>query len=170
VIVLEPHSDVTCAVLDRALADNQTGWMLNEVVEEVGFRKDMDYLFFPDAGAQKRYGNVTGFQQIVGYKKRDFATGKITSLDVVGLKESLDGLTVIIVDDLCSYGGTFMMSGNKLKELGADKVYLIVAHAEEAIFKGDLLLSNSPIDKVFTTNTIINDNLGYNDKLKVFVI
>jgi ribose-phosphate pyrophosphokinase len=166
VIVLEPHSDVTCAVLDRALADNQTGWMLNRVVEEVGFRKDMDYLFFPDGSAAKRYGKIEGYKQLAGFKQRDFATGRIKSLDIVGA-DRIDGAKIVMVDDLCSYGGTFLLSATKLKEIGASEIYLIVGHCEESIYQGDIFKTDL-IDKVFTTNTIISKEL--NDRIKIFEV
>jgi ribose-phosphate pyrophosphokinase len=47
------------------------------------------------------------------------------------------------------------MSADKLYELGASEIYLFVTHAEHSIFKGSLFSSH--INKVFTTNTIINE-------------
>lgn len=155
VVVLEPHSDVTTALLNNVIAEYPTIDYLDDVLELIGFNKRVDYLFFPDAGAQKRYSKLEGFKTAVGYKQRDFATGKINSLQVIG-GEWIAGSKVLILDDLCSYGGTFMMSGAELKNLGALEVYLFIAHAELSIFKGDLLLSNSPVDKIFTTNSIID--------------
>lgn len=163
--VVEPHSDVTCALLDRSYATYPTIGLIENVANLVGFDKERDYLFFPDAGAQKRYSKVTGYQSFVGYKHRDFQTGKITSLELVG-QPPTTGYKAIIVDDLCSYGGTFLASANKLREAGASEVYLLIAHCELAIFKGELLKSNSPIDKVFTTNSILPPS---GDEKKIFM-
>lgn len=172
VTVVEPHSDVSLAVLDNVRAEYPTFWMVRDIVETVGFNKTNDYLFFPDAGAQKRYGKMEGYNQLVGYKQRDFDTGRIKSLDVLGA-ETIEGAKVIIIDDLCSYGGTFMLSGKRLKELGAAEIYLVVAHAEKSIFEGDIFKEGSPITKVFCTNSISERNAWLNgsvgdDKIQFF--
>ena len=53
---------------------------------------------------------------IHGDKKRDWATGKILGLDVTGYPPK--GGKVLMIDDICSYGGTMFYSAKKLKELG----------------------------------------------------
>lgn len=164
--VVEPHSDVTPALLNKVEPIYINFDLLPKVMEEVGFDKDNDYLFFPDSGAQKRYHSLKGYKQLVGYKHRDFETGEIKSLEVVGeIPEKPN--KIIIVDDLSSYGGTFLHSGLKLKELGFKEVYLLVAHCENSIFKGKLLKEDSPITKIFTTDTILT--LGTN-KIKTYKI
>ena len=62
-------------------------------------------------------------------------------------------IKVLIVDDICSKGGTFYYSAKALKELGAEKVYLYISHCEHSIFEGELLKSDL-VEKVFTTNSI----------------
>ncbi|MFQ3543554.1 ribose-phosphate pyrophosphokinase [Halobacillus rhizosphaerae] len=170
--VFEPHSDVTPALLNNSAPIFINFDLLPVVMEDVGFNEDRDVLFFPDAGASKRYSKMN-HPHLVGHKHRDFKTGKIESLEVVG-KVPNDPFNVIIVDDLSSYGGTFMFSAKKLKELGADKIYLLVAHAEDSIFDGDIFKTDF-IDGVFTTNTIMTKNgiwlnKQYDEKLTVFTI
>lgn len=181
VTAVEPHSDVMMALLDRAVAYYPTFELVPRVMERVGFNPELDYLMFPDQGSMKRYSKIGNFKTLVGYKSRDFSTGKITKLDVIGAEDTLYGAKVIIVDDLCSYGGTFYKkaieddkevesgAAYELKKLGAAEIYLVVTHAEEAIYKGSVLTKNSPIDKVFTTNTIISD-VTIEPKLEVFNI
>ncbi|WP_028609325.1 ribose-phosphate pyrophosphokinase [Paenibacillus harenae] len=166
VTVIEPHSDVTLALIDRSLAKYPTIQLLEQVVTEVGFDPELDYLFFPDAGAQKRYSKVKGYNQLTGFKSRDFQTGEIQSLEVVG-QVSGESFKAIIVDDLCSYGGTFMRSAEKLKEIGASHIYLLAGHCEKSIYKGKLLES-ALIDRVFTTDTILDGS--EHDKIRVFEI
>lgn len=166
VTVIEPHSDVTLALLNRSKAKYPTVELLEQVAAEVGFDRDTDYLFFPDAGAQKRYSKVKGYKQLVGFKSRDFQTGEIQSLDIVGTVPAVP-FKVIIVDDLCSYGGTFIRSAEKLREIGASPVYLLVGHCEKSIHQGKILTTDL-IDKVFTTNTIL-DQAGH-DKIQLFEI
>lgn len=164
--IIEPHSDVTAALINKSYASYPTVALLEDVMKDVGFDKEKDYLFFPDAGAQKRYSKVKGYHQLVGNKVRDFKTGQITSLDVVGDIEPIT-FKAIIVDDLCSYGGTFMLSAQRLKALGASEIYLLVGHCEYSIYKGKILESEL-IDKVFTTNTILDTS--DHEKIHVYEI
>ncbi|WP_339207125.1 ribose-phosphate pyrophosphokinase [Paenibacillus sp. FSL K6-3182] len=166
VTIIEPHSDVSLALIDRSIGKYPTIQLLEQVANEVGFDSEKDYLFFPDAGAQKRYSKVQGYQQLVGYKARDFQTGQIKSLDVVG-HTPREGFKAIIVDDLCSYGGTFMLSAEKLKVLGATHIYLLVGHCEHSIYKGKILETDL-IDKVYTTDTILHQ--AEHDKIHVFAM
>lgn len=154
VIVYEPHSDVSTALLDRCEVVNSTLEYLEKLTQILNFNSD-DYIFFPDQGAEKRYSkHVKGFNLLTGIKERDFETGWIKKLDVVGEKPNKD-FRVIILDDLCSRGGTFMMSAKKLKELGAKEIYLVVTHCEDTIFDGDILKTDL-IDGVYTTNSILS--------------
>lgn len=167
--VIEPHSDVTPALLNRCTSLYPTINLLKKVMLEVKFDENKDFIFLPDAGAAKRYGKEVGWHQLVGYKKRDFATGEITQLEVMGEVQE-KGFKAIIIDDLCSYGGTFIRSAKRLKELGASEVYLLVAHCEESIFKGDIFNSGL-IAKIFTTNSIIGNssvNECYKEKIKIY--
>ncbi|SFB54265.1 ribose-phosphate pyrophosphokinase [Cohnella sp. OV330] len=154
VTVVEPHSDVTLALLDRSGAVYPTLDLLDRVTAETGFDPAADYLFFPDAGAQKRYGQIEGFRQLVGHKERDFRTGRIQKLDVAGSVDRT-GFKAIIIDDLCSYGGTFLLSAERLRELGASQIYLLVTHCENAIHQGKLPASGL-IERVYTTDTILD--------------
>jgi ribose-phosphate pyrophosphokinase len=175
VFVIEPHSDVTTALLERSFKWDISEDLLPKVLLETDFNVEKDYLFFPDAGAQKRYPDIKGFNYLVGHKKRDFKTGEIKSLEVVGdLPDNTKDIKVIIIDDLCSKGGTFWFSGLKLKELGFGEISLLVAHCENSIFEGKLLSYESPVSKIFTTNSIIQTTRSlewdddYSDIIKIY--
>jgi ribose-phosphate pyrophosphokinase len=172
VTIVEPHSDVTPALIENCKSVYINFDLLPVVMDEVGFNPNKDVLFFPDAGASKRYSKMK-YPHLVGHKHRDFKTGKIESLEVVGKLPS-EPFKVIIVDDLSSRGGTFMFSAEKLKELGASEIYLLVAHAEDTIFDGDIFKTDL-INGVFTTNTIMSKNgvwlnKQYDSKLRVYDI
>ena len=116
-------------------------------------------IYFPDEGACQRYADLdcikeSGLPVIFGIKKRDFATGKILGLDVVS-DIDLKGKKVLIVDDICSAGGTFKFSAMKLKELGASDVALYVSHCEDNIQNGDLLKTDL-VSKIYTTDSILH--------------
>ena len=170
ITVVEPHSDVTCALLNNCLSIYPTVELMNEVRAKIGFDVERDYLFYPDAGAQKRYGSVFGLKSLVAIKQRNFQTGQITSLDVVGDKLN-DHPQIVIVDDLCSYGGTFLLSAERLAELGAGDIYLFVTHCERSVYDGKMIYS--PLIKgLFTTNSILEKPFGHsipvNEKIHVF--
>jgi ribose-phosphate pyrophosphokinase len=107
---------------------------------------------FPDEGAMKRYSDSLGIPYAFGIKKRDWQTGKIMGLELMN-KELVAGKDVLIVDDICSRGGTFYHTAKALKEAGAKKVYLYVTHCEGTVLKGDLPDSGL-IEHIFTTKSI----------------
>ena len=53
VLVLDPHSEVIMAVLDKTVRYN-----LKQMVDDIIERYEIDYLFFPDNGAKKKYREV----------------------------------------------------------------------------------------------------------------
>jgi ribose-phosphate pyrophosphokinase len=167
VIILEPHSDVTMALVNNSATTSVTDIYVNKIISDTSFLEDVKIkLFFPDAGAQKRYGGMFDIESLVGFKHRDFKTGRITSLQVLGSVEQGD--TIIIVDDLCSGGRTFLESAKKLKELGASKVLLFVTHCENTIYSGDLLKTDF-VDHIYTTDSIFKSyNEQKTDKITVF--
>ncbi|AME04821.1 hypothetical protein [Bacillus sp. SDLI1] len=170
--VYEPHSDVTTALLNRVQPNFINFNLINLVKRIVRFDENKDYLMFPDAGASKRYSRMKAKNVLVGHKHRDFETGEIKGLELVGDIRGANGRQVIIVDDLSSRGGTFVHSSKKLREHGFSNVFLLVAHAENTIFKGELF---NHIDTVFTTDSILTEqnnweNKKYESKLKVYNI
>lgn len=163
--VEEPHSEVTPALLERCDSHNLSVMIAGMSMDKIGFDPQNDVIFFPDAGAQKRYANnFDKCKQAVGFKHRNFQTGRIESYQILG--EIPIGSKVVIVDDLCSYGGTFNAAAAALKEAGAGDIYLVVAHCEDNIFKGSLLKDGSNIKKVFTTNTMLT--FESDDNIHVF--
>lgn len=150
--IYEPHSDVTTNILNNSKAIFYTIDLFEEFKDEI----NADYILFPDKGAYNRYNDMFAkfnIPIINGNKKRDFATSKIEELKIkADIKENSN---IVIIDDLCSYGGTFILAANILKQKGANNIYLIITHAEESILKGKIPESNL-IKTVFTTNSIIN--------------
>ena len=87
-----------------------------------------------------------------GMKKRRWEDGKILGLDIMN-PENVKDKNILIVDDICSRGGTFYHAAKALKEAGAKHIYLYVSHCEETIFKGEIF-SSGLIDHVYTTQSI----------------
>lgn len=159
VFVLDVHSSVTQAVIKNCILIPATRFITEtiKIVEEIECEKPL--IFFPDEGAMKRYSNKINMEYAFGIKNRDWKTGKILNLDIMGVKpEQVKGRDVLIIDDICSYGGTFYYSAKKLKEMGAKNIYLYVSHCEKNILYGSFdkqpLLSTGLIKRVFTTDSI----------------
>lgn len=138
VYVVEPHSDVTCALLNRSKPIWVVEILLEEVFEAIKFDTACDYLVFPDAGAQKRYEKIGDYNALVGVKERDFATGNIEGYHMVTVEGAglFRGRKALIIDDLCSGGRTFIEAAKELNDLKFDEVHLLVAHVEPNIYNG----------------------------------
>jgi ribose-phosphate pyrophosphokinase len=166
VTIYEPHSDVSTALVDRVRVIDMSKYLAKELLEEINDGFHEVYLVYPDAGAAKRYGKEIGYEKILtANKDRDFKTGFIKNLQINGTIESKN-FKSIIVDDLCSKGGTFMLTASKLKDMGATEIYLVVTHCENTIFEGELL-SSDLITKIYTTNSILSKE---HEKIKVYEI
>ena len=159
VSVLDPHSSVS-----EALIDNIIVYDPNTYIGKAIWNCNPDLLFFPDEGAMKRYSSMAVVEYAFGIKRRNWETGKIEGLDVAGSIDKIKDSRILIVDDICSRGGTFYHSAKKLKELGAKAVYLYITHCENTILEGELLTSGL-IEKVYTTNSIFTKE---HEKIEVF--
>lgn len=160
VYVMDVHSNVATAVIDHCvMLDNP---MFNAVVDEiVKAEGEIPLIFFPDEGAMKRYSKGMMIPYAYGMKKREWGTGNILGLEIMGVtEEQVKGKSVLIQDDICSKGGTFYYAAKKLKEMGASNIYLMVTHCENNIHNGEFgedkvnLLDTGLIEKVYTTDSI----------------
>ena len=159
--VSDPHSNVATALIDRVFVDDVPYDNLNHALKiKLGSSNPADQLnealiCYPDAGSAKRY-NVPALHSVTCNKCRDFDTGKITSLELTD-PAAVQGKTVFILDDICSYGGTFYLAAKALRNAGAKDVVLVVTHCENSILKGKLFDTSDEeklISSVFTTNSI----------------
>lgn len=150
VYVLDAHSDVSTALLNNCVKKDPKKY-IKKVMDEIG--KDI-VLYFPDAGGVKRYSEL--FPEIpycYGEKKREWKTGKILGVDVRTCGIELAGKSILIIDDICSRGGTFYYGSQELNKFGVQDIYLYVTHCENTILDGELMKSKL-IKKIFTTNSI----------------
>jgi ribose-phosphate pyrophosphokinase len=153
VYVWDAHSNVGPALIDRCHDVNALAW-IQEAITQLGYAKDNICLFFPDEGAQKRYGTMfPDYTQAFGIKKRNWETGKIEGYMVVG-EENIKDKCVLIIDDICSYGNTFVRAAEALHATGAKEINLYVTHCEDAISKGNVFTCGL-INQVFTTSSLV---------------
>jgi ribose-phosphate pyrophosphokinase len=177
VTVLDPHSNVTQALLDRVVVNSPRDVIFG-VVEKLGLTEE-DYVYFPDEGACKRYADLFPFKKnvLIGHKVRDWETGKIQGLRITGPNGEVwsprhfEGRRVIMVDDIISYGGTLAYSADELKKLGFEHVYAYATHTENSVLdpeNGTLLkrLEDGTVDRIYTTDSIYS---GSHPKIVAFV-
>lgn len=174
VYVCEPHSNVSAALINKCAFINFDD-VVNKVINNISEESNEEVcLFYPDEGAMKRYSKKVDRPFAFGIKKRDWQTGKILGLEVMGMTpDDIKGKSFLIRDDICSKGGTFYFSAKKLKELGANKIYLFIGHCENSIFDGEFgeeksnLLETGLIERVYTTNSIYTK---YHHMINTYVI
>lgn len=148
--VVDPHSNVSLTLFDN-LVNVDIFPTIKELAAKL-LTDEKDIIFFPDEGAYKRYSVSMDNRYAYGIKKRDWRTGDIKGLDIKG--DNLEeGFSVLIVDDICSYGGTFYHSAKKLREMGANKIWLYITHCENSILDGELIKSGL-VDMIYTTDSI----------------
>lgn len=153
VFVDDLHSDVSATMLDRVVHKSNVDFLFQRLMKHTG-DSGMKVIVFPDASAYKRYGSTfPGYPHLIGEKRRNFSDGKIVDLQLRG-ETSMSEKHVVIVDDLCSRGGTFLPIVKMAREADANRVDLVVGHCENTIFDGDLL-KTAGVDQVFTTNSIL---------------
>lgn len=161
--VLDPHSNVAAALIDRICVKEPADNIRLAIERVLANTGDNDVLMcYPDEGAAKRYSDLMGREYVFGIKHRDWRTGKIEGLELAN-SEKIAGRNVLIVDDICSRGGTFTHTAAALKESGAKEIFLYVSHCENTIFKGSVL-TDGQISRVFTTNSIYR---GEHEKVTV---
>ncbi len=171
VSILDAHSDVSTALLNNCFNANP-----KQYIKEIlcyGYVPKDTILYFPDNGAAKRYSELfPDVPYCYGEKNRDWKTGKILGLDVRTNGIELKGKDILMIDDICSYGGSFSFSAKALKELGVNKIYAYATHTENSVLdheKGTLIksLEDGTVERLFTTNSLFT---GKHDKITVLEV
>lgn len=159
--VLDPHSDAAAAAIDNLVAIGQERCLLQSATLPHLFQQNALMLVAPDAGALKKIDAVARAAGVEEYailsKKRDVASGKLTGFSLMA--GDVRGRDMLIVDDLCDAGGTFIGSAQVLREAGAHSVSLYVTHG---IFsKGVEHLFANGIDAIYTTTSFAAPTLEH---------
>jgi ribose-phosphate pyrophosphokinase len=164
--IMDPHSDVTPALIQNCLIKNQ--WdLLAPLIQQNTFGQFV--LVAPDAGALKKIHklaqilsmNTPRFKGIVESSKiRNTTTGEITGTVVhtsghahilnADLTFTLDpSLVYVIADDICDGGRTFLELAKVLRAQGAEQVDLYVTHG---FFTKGMEVFTGLIDHVYAVN------------------
>ena len=141
VIILEPHSDKCLELINNSEA------LMSKV--EIDEKTQTCY---PDAGAKKRYFSMFKHHltPITCKKVRDVNTGNLLKFDIEDKGNYRKGDNIIVVDDLCDGGGTFLGIHNILKELEPTSCSLWVTHAVQ---KAGIEKVAAVYDKVYITDS-----------------
>lgn len=137
VIIHDPHSDVSTALLKNCIVVQQ--WELMTLLIDSKVRGNF-WLVSPDAGALKKTYSLakmfTGTSRFKGVieasKKRNTATGEITETvvpdwgPIFNYNRAAD--TYVIVDDICDGGRTFIELAKALRLRSVEKIHLYVTH------------------------------------------
>lgn len=150
---LDTHSTVTEALINNISNESPASYIQFVMGQIVPFTDKELTIFYPDVGSMKRYSKMIKAPCAFGNKVRDWETGKIQNLEVVGDQKLIKDHDILIIDDICSRGGTFYYAAQKLKELGAKDIYLWVSHCENTILDGELINSGL-LKKIYTTDSI----------------
>ena len=170
VTVLDTHSNVSLALLNRVHQMDIAEVIRRAAIDKLP--KDI-VLYFPDEGSQKRYVDLfPEYRYVCGMKKRDWETGQIKGLDIIDNGIDLKGKTILMIDDIVSFGGSLYYSALKLKELGAADIYAYATHTENSILdetQGKLkgLLDDGTVIKLFTTDSLFT---GRHEKIEVMEV
>jgi ribose-phosphate pyrophosphokinase len=152
IYILDPHSPVTPALVNRAEVINNHAFIafcLEKLANNI-------VLVAPDAGAEKKLYDLASALSIPSHrllfcsKKRDVITGALS--DFVVHADELYQKSCLIVDDICDRGGTFMGLSKALKEKGAGTCHLAVTHG---IFSKGIEPLAAEFERMFTTNSIM---------------
>lgn len=161
IFTLHPHSDVARACFGTdSTFQVPYSWQVSQITSHLKDDKNTPILLVaPDAGASKMVESLAkvlrslGYDMVEvaqGYKTRNLQTGKIEKIGLIYDEDIHPMMPVFVVDDICDGGGTFIPIAEKLRELGASDINLLVTHG---IFsKG--LDNLSVYNKIYTTNSI----------------
>ena len=123
----------------------------------------------PDEGFAKNaryYSNKLGVPLVIGNKQRLSHNENAEILRVIG---NVSGSTAIIVDDFTISCGTIVETAKALKAQGAKDVYAFVSHILLSE-SGIAALDNSPVTKLFATDTVNNPLSADNDKIEIISV
>lgn len=128
-----------------------------------------DVICFPDRGAKERYAKLFNKDTVVIYanKKRNQETGVIEGLELELNGLDLRNCNILVADDICDFGGTFIGIAKILKECNPKQLNLAISHG---LFSGGLdKLKEIGYNNLYTTNSLLRNSTD-RDILKVFNI
>lgn len=150
VTIIDPHSDVVSALLNNVNAVQQDAIIRGNETLQCLLKQNNTVVVAPDAGASKKTMSLAleyGTPFIQALKKRCTKTGKIERTEICGDVADKD---VVITDDICDGGATFIALAHALRAAGAKHISLFVTHG---IFSKGVDALAQHIDAIYTTDS-----------------
>ncbi len=153
VTIYDPHSEVTPAQLNRCVVITLAQIITSTALAGKIAQNNLA-LVSPDAGAEKKIDQLIQYLEspvevFYARKTRDLLTGAITSTNIQG---NVSGKDLLILDDICDGGQTFIELAKVLKTLGARNLYLYVTHG---IFSKGLDVLKPYFEQVYCYHTML---------------
>lgn len=161
VTVIDPHSDVTSALINRCQVITAAEAITAGLSPFPHGTELWSAVISPDAGSEKRSGAVAkalGLPVVYGYKVRDVATGNLTGFGLQEVPTEYKDRPLLVVDDICDGGGTFVGLAAEIAKQDC-KADLYVTHGIFAKGTEELL---SHYRRIFCTDTVIANRPGVN--------
>lgn len=118
--ILDAHSNVCDLIINKYKEVKPT-----EYIDNTLMILKPDVICFPDKGAATRYSWISFPNKVFAEKTRNQLTGELTGCILHG---EVKDKNVLIVDDICDGGGTFVACAKTLKEAGAKSINLYTTH------------------------------------------
>ena len=130
--------------------------------KELEIDSDHMMVISPDEGGMGRavfFANVLGLDMGMFYKRRDYSkviNGRNPIVAHEFLGSSVEGKTVIVVDDMIASGESMLDTAKELKRMKARKVFICTTFGlfTGGLKKFDEYYENGIIDRVLTTNLV----------------
>lgn len=164
--IFDAHSDVSPALLKGCKVIDNSEFVkavINMISAREGqgtdgyYPEDQLVILSPDAGAYKKIFKLAdkiGWKGRIetANKYRDTKNGEISGLRLS--QEDFQGRDILIIDDICIGGRTFIALAEELYKRNAGSIYLAVSHG---IFSNGLLELGRYFTNIFTTNSRRNE-------------
>lgn len=160
IVTIDAHDPNVSNAIPNMAFDNF--YPTNYILKELEKRETLNNILVvsPDMGAMERaryYAERLSCDVGVFYKRRDLSVvvnGKNPVVEHAYMGADVSGKNIIIVDDMIASGGSIIEVAKKLKENGANKVFLIVSFV--LFTEGTKCFldayENKYFDKLYTTN------------------
>lgn len=168
VYVADPHSNVSCALIERLKYVNIKSYFGNLKCEEFNQKFEDFVIAFPDYSAYKRYSEFFPENRMIYFEKnRNWKTHKIEGMRINMNGFSVDEISnknILIVDDILSYGGTMYGCVKSIFDNIKNplSIYTYATHTENVVTEGKFyneMLKTGIVSKHFTLKTIYNLNV-----------
>ena len=178
IITFDVHDANVSNAIPRLPFENiyPTNVIINDLIKKENIIKDDLIIISPDFGAMERakyYAEVLKSNVGVFYKRRDLTKlvdGKNPVVEYIYIGENVINKNILIVDDMIASGGSIIDCAKKLKEMGANNIFvittfLLLTEGENKLIEA---YNNNLFNKLYTTNlSYIPENIKNSSWIEV---